>query len=200
MSKSLGNLYTLEDLAEKGYKPQEIRYLLLSGNYRQSLNFTFDSLGAARKALSKLTDFSNKFQIDPSHGANLGTDFGPFYPVQEALFKDLNTPEALGRLFKVIRQLSETFDRGEIVGKEDELNQIRKGFLTTMDAFGFITESKKEETVEVPEEIQQLAKQRWEAKVAKDWELADQLRSELTDKGWKIKDAKDGFELAKVAD
>ena len=200
MSKSLGNLYTLEDLAEKGYKPQEIRYLLLSGNYRQSLNFTFDSLGAARKALSKLTDFSNKFQIDPSHGANLGTDFGPFYPVQEALFKDLNTPEALGRLFKVIRQLSETFDRGEIVGKEDELNQIRKGFLTTMDAFGFIIESKKEETVEVPEEIQQLAKQRWEAKIAKDWTLADQLRSELTDKGWKIKDAKDGFELAKVAD
>ena len=54
--------------------------------------------------------------------------------------------------------------------------------------------------MEVPEEIQQLAKQRWEAKVAKDWELADQLRSELTDKGWKIKDAKDGFELAKVAD
>ena len=54
MSKSLGNLYTLEDLEEKGYKPEEIRYLLLSGNYRHPLNFTFDSLGAARKALSKL--------------------------------------------------------------------------------------------------------------------------------------------------
>ena len=46
MSKSSRNLYTLEDLAEKGYKPQEVRYLLLSGNYRQPLNFTFDSLGA----------------------------------------------------------------------------------------------------------------------------------------------------------
>ena len=73
MSKSLGNLYTLEDLAEKGYKPQEVRYLLLSGNYRQPLNFTFDSLGAARKALSKLTDFAYKFHIDPSHGTSLGT-------------------------------------------------------------------------------------------------------------------------------
>ena len=69
-----------------------------------------------------------------------------------------------------------------------------------MDAFGFNIVSEKQETVQIPEEIQQLAKQRWEAKVAKDWELADQLRSELTDKGWKIKDAKDGFELAKVAD
>ena len=116
------------------------------------------------------------------------------------MFKDLNTPEALGRLFKVIRQLSETFDRGELEGKEDELNQIRIGFLTTMDAFGFNIESKKEEIVEVPEEIQQLAKQRWEAKIAKDWTLADQLRSELTDKGWKIKDGKDGFELAKLAE
>ena len=65
MSKSLGNLYTLEDLAEKGYKPQEVRYLLLSGNYRQPLNFTFDSLGASRKALCQNSQiFSNKFQID----------------------------------------------------------------------------------------------------------------------------------------
>ena len=200
MSKSLGNLYTLEDLAEKGYKPQEIRYLLLSGNYRQSLNFTFDSLGAARKALSKLTDFSRRFQIDHNPVYSLGTDFGPFYSVQEALFNDLNTPEALGRLFKVIRQLSETFDRGEFEGKEDELNQIRNGFLTTMEAFGFKIESNKQETVDVPEDIQELAKQRWEAKIAKDWTLADQLRSELTDKGWQIKDGKDGFELAKLAE
>ena len=119
MSKSLGNLYTLEDLEEKGYKPEEIRYLLLSGNYRQPLNFTFDSLGAARKALSKLTDFSRKFQIDQSPGKSLGTDFGDFHSVQEALLKDLNTPEALGRLFKIIRELSEAFERDELNRKED---------------------------------------------------------------------------------
>ena len=63
-----------------------------------------------------------------------------------------------------------------------------------------LDETKKEETVEVPEEIQELAKERWEAKIAKDWSLADQLRSELTDKGWQIKDGKDGFELAKLAE
>ena len=54
--------------------------------------------------------------------------------------------------------------------------------------------------MKVPEEIQVLAKRRWEAKIAKDWSLADQLRSELTDKGWQIKDGKDGFELAKLAE
>ena len=177
MSKSLGNLYTLEDLEEKGYKPEEIRYLLLSGNYRQPLNFTFDSLGAARKALSKLTDFSRKFQIDQGDGKSLGTDFGDFHSVQEALLKDLNTPEALGRLFKIIRELSEAFERDEFNGKEDEMNRIRNGFRTTMDAFGLQLKVKDEEPVEIPVEIRNLAERRWEAKIAKDWGLADQLRS-----------------------
>lgn len=198
MSKSLGNLYTLEDLEEKGYKPEEIRYLLLSGNYRQPLNFTFDSLGAARKALSKLTDFSRKFQIDQSPGKSLGTDFGDFHSVQEALLKDLNTPEALGRLFKIIRELSEAFERDEFNGKEDEMNRIRNGFRTTMDAFGLQLKVKDEEPVEIPVEIRNLAERRWEAKIAKDWGLADQLRGQLSDRGWLVKDGKDSFELAKV--
>ncbi len=198
MSKSLGNLYTLEDLEEKGYKPEEIRYLLLSGNYRQPLNFTFDSLGAARKALSKLTDFSRKFQIDQSPGKSLGTDFGDFHSVQEALLKDLNTPEALGRLFKIIRELSEAFERDEFNGKEDEMNRIRNGFRTTMDAFGLQLKVKDEGPVEIPLEIQNLAERRWEAKIAKDWGLADQLRGQLSDRGWLVKDGKDSFELAKV--
>ena len=198
MSKSLGNLYTLEDLEEKGYKPEEIRYLLLSGNYRQPLNFTFDSLGAARKALSKLTDFSRKFQIDQSHGKSLGTDFGDFHSVQEALLKDLNTPEALGRLFKIIRELSEAFERDEFNGKEDEMNRIRNGFRTTMDAFGLQLKVKDEEPVEIPLEIRNLAERRWEAKIAKDWGLADQLRGQLSDRGWLVKDGKDSFELAKI--
>ncbi|MEC7802626.1 MAG: cysteine--tRNA ligase [Verrucomicrobiota bacterium] len=198
MSKSLGNLYTLEDLEEKGYKPEEIRYLLLSGNYRQPLNFTFDSLGAARKALSKLTDFSRKFQIDQSPRKSLGTDFGDFHSVQEALLKDLNTPEALGRLFKIIRELSEAFERDEFNGKEDEMNRIRNGFRTTMDAFGLQLKVKDEGPVEIPLEIQNLAERRWEAKIAKDWGLADQLRRELSDRGWLVKDGKDSFELAKV--
>ena len=198
MSKSLGNLYTLEDLEEKGYKPEEIRYLLLSGNYRQPLNFTFDSLGAARKALSKLTDFSRKFQIDQSPGKSLGADFGDFHSVQEALLKDLNTPEALGRLFKIIRELSEAFERDEFNGKEDEMNRIRNGFRTTMDAFGLQLKVKDEEPVEIPVEIRNLAERRWEAKIAKDWGLADQLRGQLSDRGWLVKDGKDSFELAKV--
>lgn len=197
MSKSLGNLYTLQDLVGKGYKEQEVRYVLLSGSYRQPLNFTFDSMQASRKALSKLADFAKKFGIEPSGGPTLETEFGPFYPVQEALLSDLNTPEALGRCFRLVRQMGEAWDRGEFDGKIEELEVLRKGFQATCDALGLIIEVKEEVVEVVPEEIQKLAQNRWEAKLNKDWTAADEIREDLLQKGWAIKDGKDGFDLAK---
>lgn len=197
MSKSLGNLYTLSDLAEKGYQPQEIRYLLLSGNYRQSLNFTFDSLGAARKAISKLTDFASKIDFEYDSGPSLKDDFGPFYPVQEALLSDLNTPEALGKLFRLVRELTEAWNRGEFKDESDKAKSLRNGFQSCMDALGLVVKSKSKETIEIPFSIQDLAEKRWQAKVNKSWNEADQLRDELLSLGWIVKDGKEGFELAK---
>ena len=198
MSKSLGNLYTLQDLFGMGFKEQEVRYVLLSGSYRQPLNFTFDSMQASRKALSKLTDFAKKFGVEPSNGPTLETEFGPFYPVQEALLSDLNTPEALGRCFRLVREMGEAWDRGEFDGKIEELKVLRKGFQATCDALGLIIEVKEEEVVLIPEEIQKLAKNRWEAKLNSNWTAADEIREDLLQKGWSIKDGKDGFDLAKI--
>ena len=58
-------------------------------------------------------------------------------------------------------------------------------------------EVSEEVVEEVPKEIQELAKNRWEAKLNKDWTSADHIREELLQKGWSIKDGKDGFDLAK---
>ena len=74
----------------------------------------------------------------------------------------------------------------EFNGKEDEMNRIRNGFRTTMDAFGLQLKVKDEEPVEIPVEIRNLAERRWEAKIAKDWGLADQLRGQLSDRGWLV--------------
>lgn len=197
MSKSLGNLYTLHDLAERGYQAQEVRYVLLSGSYRQPLNFTFESMNASRKAMSKLTDFAKKFSIPPKQGDELETEFGPFHPVQQALLSDLNTPEALGRCFRLVRQLGEAWDRGEFEGKEDELETVRKGFQATCDALGLMIEVREDVEDEVPHEIAELAQRRWEAKSDKDWATADQIRDELLQEGWVVKDSKEGFTLAK---
>ena len=190
MSKSLGNLHTLEELSEQGYKPQEVRYVLLSGSYRQPLNFTFDSLKAAQKALSKLQSFAEKIQFQAGSEDSLETNFGPFQSVQDALLSDLNTPEALGRLFSLIRELGDISD-------EEELEAVRVGFQATCDAFGFIIDLKPQ-TESAPEQVQILAQQRWDAKQAKDWSTADQLREEILALGWTVKDGKDGFVLAKA--
>ncbi len=198
MSKSLGNLHTLEDLAEKGYKAQEARYVLLSGSYRQPLNFTFDSMNAARKALSKLGDFAAKFDFHPSSQDGLETEFGPFYPVQEALLSDLNTPEALGRCFRLVRELSEGLERGEYEGRDEALEEVRRGFQATCDALGLVVAPAGDDNEEVPAEIRELAQRRWDAKQEKDWESADRLRDELLAQGWEVKDGKDGFELARA--
>ena len=197
MSKSLGNLHTLEELKEKGYQAQEVRYVLLSGSYRQPLNFTFDSMNAARKALSKLNVFADKIGFCSVDGDSLETNFGPFQPVQDALLSDLNTPEALGRCFTLVRELGEAFTSGKYEGEQRKLEELRRGFQAVCDAFGFIIHEKPQ-IESAPEEVQSLGQKRWEAKQAKDWGTADQIRDELLSLGWTVKDGKDGFVLAKI--
>jgi cysteinyl-tRNA synthetase len=199
MSKSLGNLYTLDDLAQKGYQAQEVRYVLLSGSYRQPLNFTFDSMQAGRKALSKLADFATKIGFEHKNTDRLESDFGPFSSVQEALLSDLNTPEALGRCFRLVRELSAKLDQPEMQGNENELQGIRKGFQATCDALGLQIKADKESCEPIPPEIEALAQKRWDSKLAKDWSMADQLRDELLGKGWEVKDSKEGFTLKQVS-
>ncbi|MEO0416094.1 MAG: cysteine--tRNA ligase [Verrucomicrobiota bacterium] len=191
MSKSLGNLYTLADLEEKGFTAEELRYVLLSGSYRQPLNFTLDSLHAAQKALSKLRDLKEKIGLDDSV-ENGEENFGPFGPVLEALQADMNTPAALGKLFTAAKELQSA----ELT--EDELAAARSGFGLAMRAFGFRLEAPEEAGgSDVPEEIQALAQQRWDAKQNKDWGAADALRDQVQAAGYQIEDQKDGFIVVK---
>ena len=197
MSKSLGNLYTIEDLKKLGYRVEEVRYLLLSGSYRQPLNFTFDSLRAARKALYKIGKFSRLIAYEPMTRVEFN-DFGIFTPVQEALLKDLNTPEALGQWFKTIRDLSAEIQRKELLVESDICEKIRLGFHACCEAFGFKMDNLSNLKIDVPKKIKNLADQRWEAKQAKDWKLADEIRLKLAEKGWEIKDLKDEYVISQM--
>jgi cysteinyl-tRNA synthetase len=93
--------------------------------------------------------------------------------------------------------MGEAWDRGEFDGKIEELEMLRKGFQATCDALGLIIEVKEDVVEEIPAEIQELAQNRWEAKLNKDWTAADQIREDLLQIGWVVKDGKDGFDLAK---
>lgn len=196
MSKSLGNLYTLDDIKAKGHSPMVARYLLISGHYRHPLNFTMDGLGAATSAMNKLEKFASylleKNNLDEADYAAvtkdvLSADWGSFASAWKELCDDLNVPAALGEVFKTIKEI-EHKELSALEAKKE-----LKGFGKIMYALGLKLFTAKKQ--EAPKEIYELAKQRWEAKNSRDFANADRLRVEIETKGWKILDHKEGFEL-----
>ena len=194
MSKSLGNLYTLEDVRAKGFDAMALRYVMISGHYRQPLNFTWDSLKAAQSALRRLQQLDADLARAADGQAVSGTaDWGPFEPVYDALADNLNTPDALGRLFTAMHEVERQL-HGRTVGAE-EAALLRSQFTQALNLFGFSLATGVQEAA--PEEIQRLAQERWDAKQARDFARADELRTKVTEHGWTIRDAKDGYELVR---
>ncbi len=174
MSKSLGNLYTLDDLRAKGHTPMELRYTLLAGHPRKQLNFTLDSLHAAQKALATLRAYRATLPAS-------GGDVAIFAPVFAALSDDLNTPGALGALFTIVNRGNAGVDL--------------PAFDRVLFALGLKLDEPAAPKAEAPAEVVALAEQRWAAKKAKDFASADRLRGELAAAGWTMLDRKDGYSL-----
>jgi cysteinyl-tRNA synthetase len=190
MSKSLGNLYTLADVRARGFTPEDLRFVLLSGQYRQPLNFTWDSLHAAHAALGRCRDFRARLgQVpagQPPRAPSGPADFGPFRPVLEAMLDDLNTPEAFGRLFTLLKKWN-------AVPPAEIPSSVAEGFESVLWLLGFTLPPPP--VAEVPAAVAELARQRWEAKKAKNWTEADRLRVELQQAGWSVKDSAEGYQI-----
>ena len=118
MSKSLGNFFTLRDLVLKGHKPSSIRWLLTQVPYRNQLNFTFDGLSAAASSVEKLRNF--RFRLTSSQfpaGSNAAIAqlaMETSERVTAALSDDLNTAEAQGALFDMLRKANTALDASEV--------------------------------------------------------------------------------------
>ncbi len=174
MSKSLGNLYTLDDLQAKGFSPMALRYALLSGHPRKQLNFTIDSLHAAEKVLATLRTF--RAALSPTGG-----DAAALEPVFAALCDDLNTPAALGALLTVV-------NRGPVGVSLASFDRV-------LFALGLKLDAPVAPAAEAPAEVKDLAAQRWAAKQAKNWAEADRLRGSITALGWAMLDSKTDYKL-----
>jgi cysteinyl-tRNA synthetase len=174
MSKSLGNLYALDDLRAKGHSPMALRYALLSGHPRKQLNFTLESLHAAESALTTLRSFRSSL---PSSGGDSET----FASLYNALKEDLNTPAALGALFSIVNRGAAGIDA--------------PAFDRAMFALGLKLDIPAATKTEAPAAITAIAEQRWAAKQKKDFATADKLRAELAAAGWSMLDRKDGYSL-----
>jgi cysteinyl-tRNA synthetase len=190
MSKSLGNMYTIADLEAKGFTAMEVRYVLIGAHYRKQLNFTLESLSAAKEALNNLTKSAAKLASNMgSETALPSAEFGVFQPAWDALNDDLNTPGALGCIFTGLKEASK-FTGKDAAAALAGLNRILK-------ALGITLPEISKETTKIPADIQTIADTRWAARSNKDWATSDQLRDELTAKGWTMKDGKDSYELTK---
>ena len=201
MSKSLGNLYTLADIINKGYSPSELRFALLSGSYRTKLNFSFERMDEARLNLRRIANLAHNLGGIDSYdnlcelAQNGFIEMGPFQSSWNALLEDLNASASLGELFRAIKDVE-----GKLAGQdisEEDRKIYKQGLSTIVNAFGWDLPDvdSQNQDVEVPEKVQLLANQRWEAKSNKDWAESDRLRDEINSHGWNIKDDKEGFKL-----
>ena len=192
MSKSLGNFFTLRDLIEKGYKGREIRYVLINAHYRSGLNFAFDALEDARKALARIDACVEGLE---GLGGSGGLADIPDWARQclenftAAVNDDLNIPKAFASLFELVRQTNVKLAEAS---KSANLANVLAVFRKMDEVLGVIFFENQKEKVELPAEIQALLDQRSAARAAKNWAESDRLRDAIAAAGWQVKDSKEG--------
>jgi cysteinyl-tRNA synthetase len=191
MSKSLGNFYTLRDVLGRGYSGREVRYALLRVHYRVPLNFTFDGMEEARQALARIDEWRQR--LSEIRNESNGTGPQPGEDFQNALDDDLNISGALGYLFESIRETNRAMDAGEF-GAADA-----RAWLKWWDEVNHVLALEEVAVTTLPSEIEALAEQRTQARLAKDFRKSDELRDELSARGWEVRDTKDGQKITRRA-
>lgn len=190
MSKSEGNFYTFRDLQEKGWNGREVRYVLLSVKYREPLNFTFEGLEAARKAVARYDSWVVRLRDAASGNPEpLPEELDP-ERFGAALDDDLNISAALGAVFDLIRDSNRLLDAGELTPGQAKSLLAWQEKIESVLAIGAEDEG-------VPPEIAEILEQRAQARASKDFAMSDVLRDQLLALGWQVKDTKDGQKLTR---
>ncbi len=181
MSKSLNNVYTISDLEAKGFTAMDYRMFNFTSHYRNKLNFTWDSLEAAKIALTRLRE-SYKRQADGTE--NVADSVIEEYEVkfEEAINDDLNMPQAMSVVWEVAKNPVKSTKFAELLRKFDEV-------------LGFKLDSKEE--LELPDEVKKIVEERKIARENKEWAKSDELRDALNEMGYIVKDSKTGMEILK---
>jgi len=181
MSKSLGNFITLQTLIDEGYDPAEYRYYLLGAHYKKQLAFTLEALDGAKSAMKRLTTKIGELKGSEAPVSKLNSVL--LNEFHEAINDDLNTPRALAVLWKVVD--SEDLRPGEKLSLINEFDRVLGLGLSEI------------ETEVIPEEVEELANQRDQARRGKDWKKADELRKLISEKGYEVLDERDGYKIRK---
>ncbi len=184
MSKSLNNAYLVKDLEEKGYDPLTYRLFTYSSSYRTKINFTWEAMEANQKALEKLRQGykSNLEGNDNIEDEEISKYEDKFH---KAINDDFNMPLAMSVVWDVIKNQKKSKKLAELLLKFDTVLALK------------IDKPFAQKESDIPNEVIELAEKRKAARKEKNWQESDRLRDEIANKGYVIKDSKEGYELAK---
>jgi cysteinyl-tRNA synthetase len=187
MSKSEGTFFSIQDLLDRGYPGEAIRYALVTTHYRQQVNYTMKSFDDAKASVARLREFHARVAGD-TPGADHEIVAASRIKFAEAMDDDLNTSGAIGVVHDFVREANRNLDAGKAVpGAKSAI----EGFLTV---FGIPLSA----SAEIPADVAALVRSREDARKRRDWAESDRLRDEIQKRGWIVKDTKDGSQLRKL--
>ncbi len=175
MSKSLGNFKTIRDIL-KEYDGEVIRYFVLSTQYRKPIDFSKKALDDAKNSYERLKNIVSELKDEDRENAKYLKEF------RDAMDDDLNTPEALAVLWRLVRDK-------DAKGKRNTIKDFDKVFGLNLG---------KEEKIEVPAEVRKLIKEREEMRKKKNWQEADNIRNRIKKLGFAIDDTEEGVKVKKI--
>jgi cysteinyl-tRNA synthetase len=195
MSKSLGNVYTLSDVTERGFRISALRYLLLSSHYRKQLNFTWTGMQQADEALSRLIDCLDRLDAVMAGGEHpevVRAASAARAAFDEAMADDLNTSAGLAAMFDLVRTINTAIDRKQI--GEPDVPTLRRTFAHFDKVLGVIALRRDEDRrPPIPEEeIQAAIDARQAARRARNFAEADRIRDDMAARGVLFEDSPQG--------